>query len=98
MWRNYVICVLIGLLIAVTVSSIVLLRQTQTTQSDLNSLRQRAVAAEATSSSLQQQVDQRSRATPTTAASGNASVGADATPASAASGNAIVRADTTPTP
>lgn len=53
MWRNYVICVLIGLLLATSVSSLNLLRQTQTQQSELNVLRQRAVAAEATSSSQQ---------------------------------------------
>jgi hypothetical protein len=94
MWRNYVICVLIGLLIAVSVSSIVLLRQTQTSQSDLNSLRQRAVAAEATSSSLQQRVDQGASARPTSAASGNAAT----TPTSAPLGNAIVGAAGTPTP
>jgi hypothetical protein len=77
MWRNYVICVLIGLLVAVSVSSLFLLRQTQTTEADLTSFRQRAVAAEATRSSLQQQLDER---TPTSAPAGNAIVDANATP------------------
>src|SRR5579863_9572631 len=77
MWRNYVICVLIGLLIATSLSSLVLLRQSQTTQADLNGLRQRAVAAEATRSSLQQLVDQ---GAPTSAAAGNPIVSPNATP------------------
>jgi hypothetical protein len=74
MWRNYVICVLIGLLIATSVSSLVLLRQSQVIQADLSSSRQRAVAAEATRSSLQQQLDQRTAAAPTSAPAGNAIV------------------------
>jgi hypothetical protein len=86
MWRNYVICVLIGLLIAVSLSSLTLLRQTQTTQSQTDQLRQRAVAAEATRTGLQQQVDQLNGAAPT-ADTGNAIV----TPPS---GNAAA----TPTP
>ena len=55
MWRNYVICVLIGLLLATSVSSLNLLRQTQTQQSELKVLRQRADAVVAISSSLQPQ-------------------------------------------
>jgi hypothetical protein len=94
MWRNYVICVLIGLLIAISVSSLVLLRQTQTNQADLNGLRQRAAAAEATRTSLQQQVDQGTSAKSTGAGAGSA----DATPTSAPLGNAIVSAAATPTP
>src|SRR5438105_1586444 len=58
MWRNYVICVLLGLLIAVSATSLNLLRQDMTAQSEADRLRQRAVAAEATRSGLQQQVDQ----------------------------------------
>jgi hypothetical protein len=54
MWRNYVICVLVGLLIATSLSSLTLLRQSQATRSQSDQLRQRAVAAEATSASLQQ--------------------------------------------
>src|SRR5690348_14716760 len=103
MWRNYVICVLIGLLIATSLSSLTLLRQSQTTQSQTDQLHQRAVAAEATSASLQQQVNGLKGATPDT---GNAIV----TPASDGAatptgGNAIVtpvagnpRAGATPTP
>jgi hypothetical protein len=45
MWRNYVICLLIGLLLATSVSSANLLRQTQSQQAELNSLRQRVAAA-----------------------------------------------------
>jgi hypothetical protein len=70
MWRNYVICVLIGLLVAVSASSITLLRQNQVAQSDANGLRQRAAAAESTRTSLQQQLDQLS-STPTTQPRGN---------------------------
>jgi hypothetical protein len=55
MWRNYAICLLLGLLIAMSISSLNLLRQTQTQQGDLNALRQRAAAAESTSSAVQQQ-------------------------------------------
>ena len=79
MWRNYVICLLAGLLIATSLSSLVLLRQTQTSQGDVNNLRQRAVAAEATRSSLQQQADERSTAAPTSPP-GNSIVTAGATP------------------
>src|SRR5436190_14287459 len=57
MWRNYVICVLIGLLIATSVTSLNLFRQTQSDQSANAALRQRALAAEATSSAVQQQPD-----------------------------------------
>jgi hypothetical protein len=65
MWRNYVICVLVGLLIAVSLGGLNVLRQNLTTQSQTDQLRQRAVAAEATSASLQQQVTQlQSAATP----------------------------------
>lgn len=80
MWRNYVICVLVGLLIATSVSSAYLLRQSETAQADATTQRQRAVAAEATRSSLQQPGDQRSAATPTAAPPGSAIVSATATP------------------
>src|SRR5690242_20427505 len=76
MWRNYVICLLAGLLIATSLSSLVLLRQNQLTQADVGNLRQRAVAAEATRSSLQQQVDQNAPTRP----AGNPIVTAGATP------------------
>jgi hypothetical protein len=55
MWRNYAICLLLGLLIATSISSLNLLRQTQTQQGDLNALRQRAAAAESTSSAVRRQ-------------------------------------------
>ncbi|MBV9577412.1 MAG: hypothetical protein JO057_02355 [Chloroflexi bacterium] len=94
MWRNYVICVLIGLLIATSLSSLTLLRQTQTTQSQTDQLRQRAVAAEATSSSLQQQVNARSGGSVTdtgnpivTPSSAGSNSGSNPTPPA---GNAIV--------
>src|SRR5262245_33156037 len=75
MWRNYVICVLIGLLLAVSASSVMLLRQMRTAQSDANTQRQRALAAEATSAALQQQ-------RPTSApATGNPVVTTTSTPA-----------------
>jgi hypothetical protein len=107
MWRNYVICVLIGLLIATSLTSLTLFRQTQTTQSQTDQLRQRAVAAEATSSSLQQQAQGAKGSTP---GSGNAIVGqptsastSTSTGAAARAGNAIVtppaaNAAATPTP
>lgn len=58
MWRNYVICVLIGLLIATSLGGLSLLRQSQSTDSQTDQLRERAVAAEATTTSLQQQLGQ----------------------------------------
>src|ERR1043166_2905160 len=64
MWRNYVICVLVGLLLAVSLSSATLLRQNATSQSEADRFRQRATAAEATQTSLQQQLDQLRSGTP----------------------------------
>jgi hypothetical protein len=64
MWRNYVISVLIGLLLVTSGSSLMLLRQNLTAQSDAERFRQRAAAAEATRTSLQQQVDELRSATP----------------------------------
>ncbi len=55
MWRNLLICVLIGLLIATSSSSLYLLRQSSAAQADAAAQRQRAVAAESTRTSLQQQ-------------------------------------------
>src|SRR5579864_2568853 len=51
MWRNFAICILVGLLLATSVSSLNLLRQTQTQESQLNVLRARVAAAEATTGS-----------------------------------------------
>jgi hypothetical protein len=47
MWRNYVICVLIGLLLVSSGSSVVLLRQVMASQGELASLRQQARQASA---------------------------------------------------
>jgi hypothetical protein len=58
MWRNYVICVLIGLLLVSSGSSAMLLRQSIASQATTDQLRQRVAAAQATETSLQQQVDQ----------------------------------------
>ncbi|MDQ6670589.1 MAG: hypothetical protein M3069_07515 [Chloroflexota bacterium] len=57
MWRNYVICVLIGLLLVSTGGSVVLTRQVITTQADADRLRQRLAASESARASLQQQLD-----------------------------------------
>ena len=74
MWRNYVICVLIGLLLVSTGGSVLLTRQMLAAQSDADRLRQRVAAAESAQASLQQQLDQLKVATP----------GARATPAAVA--------------
>jgi hypothetical protein len=92
MWRNYVICVLIGLLLAVSASSVMLLRQTQLAQSDASTQRQRAVAAEATSSALRQQRPT-SAPTPTSAATRSSAPtpsSAQATNSAPVTGNPIV--------
>jgi hypothetical protein len=47
MWRNYVICVLIGLLLVSSGSSVALLRQVMTTQSEVDRLRQQVRQAAA---------------------------------------------------
>ncbi len=57
MWRSYVICVLIGLLLVSTGGSVLLMRQVVSAQSDANRLRQRLAAAESAQASLQQQID-----------------------------------------
>jgi hypothetical protein len=48
MWRNYVICVLIGLLLVSSGSSVALLRQVMTAQAEVDRLRQQARQAAAT--------------------------------------------------
>jgi hypothetical protein len=58
MWRNYVICVLIGLLLVSTGGNVVLMRQVLSAQADTERLRQRLVAAESAQNSVQQQLDQ----------------------------------------
>jgi hypothetical protein len=87
MWRNYVICLLIGLLLATSASSLTLLRQTQ----EIPGLRQRAVSAESTTTALQQQGP-----SATSAAQGNAIV--QGTPQANPQGNAIVQATPQTTP
>jgi hypothetical protein len=64
MWRTYVICVLIGLLLVSTGGSVLLERQVLTTQADADRVRQRLAAAESAQASLQQQLDRLSVATP----------------------------------
>src|SRR5579859_5493702 len=60
MWRTYVICVLIGLLLVSTGGSVLLERQVLSTQADADRLRQRLSAAESAQASLQQQLDRQS--------------------------------------
>jgi hypothetical protein len=57
MWRTYVICVLIGLLLVSTGGSVLLERQVLSAQSDADHVRQRLAAAESVQASLQQQLD-----------------------------------------
>jgi hypothetical protein len=57
MWRSYVICVLLGLLLVSTGGSVLLTRQMLAAQSDADRQRQRAAAAESAQASLQQQLD-----------------------------------------
>jgi hypothetical protein len=61
-WRTYVICVLLGLLLVATGGSVMLTRQILSAQADADRLRQRVAAAESAQSKLQQQLDQLSRA------------------------------------
>src|SRR5215204_5597656 len=61
MWRIVVILVLIGLLVVSTAGNVLLMRQSLGNQTEADRLRQRAVAAEATRGTLQ---DQLSRTTP----------------------------------
>src|SRR5437773_2637421 len=74
MWRNYVICVLVGLLLVSTGGSVLLTRQMLAAQADADRLRQRAATAESARAGLQQQLEQLKVATP----------GARATPAALA--------------
>src|SRR5438876_9495451 len=64
MWRTYVICILIGLLLVSTGSNVLLMRQVLAVQSDTDRLRSRLTAAESAQNSLQQQLDQLKVATP----------------------------------
>jgi hypothetical protein len=58
MWRTYVICVLIGLLLVSTGASVLVMREVASVQSDADRMRARLIAAESTQASLQQQIDQ----------------------------------------
>ena len=58
MWRTYVICVLVGLLLVSTGSNILMTRQLLAQQSDTDKLRARLTAAETQQNRLQQQLDQ----------------------------------------
>jgi hypothetical protein len=58
MWRTYVICVLIGLLLVSTGGNVLLLRQTFVQQGESDRLRARLVAAEGAQNRLQHQIDQ----------------------------------------
>jgi hypothetical protein len=58
MWRTYVICVLIGLLLVSAGSDVLLLRQTLVQQADNDRLRARLAAAEGNQNALRQQIDQ----------------------------------------
>ena len=64
MWRTYVICVLIGLLLVSTGGNVLLMRQVLAVQSDTDRLRSRLTATESAQNSLQQQLDQLKVATP----------------------------------
>src|SRR5262249_4981567 len=57
-WRTAIIVVLIGVVLASAAGNVLLTRQVQSEQSDSDRLRARAVAAEATRGTLQNQVEQ----------------------------------------
>jgi hypothetical protein len=81
MWRNYVICVLIGLLLVTSGTSVMLLRQNIASQADAARLRQFATSQLSTQTSLQQQLNQAQttpvvQAAPTSSTSASASAGA----------------------
>src|SRR3954451_19372155 len=57
MWRNYVICVLLGLLLVTSGTSVLLLRQLLSNQADVSRLQTRLAGAEAAQNALQQQAD-----------------------------------------
>jgi hypothetical protein len=58
MWRSYVICLLLGLLLAAGAGSVVLTRQLLAAQAEGARLRQQMTAAQSAQASLQQQLDQ----------------------------------------
>jgi hypothetical protein len=72
MWRTYVICVLVGLLLVSTGGNVLLTRQLLAAQADSDRLRQRVGTVESDRATLQQQLDQLktgARSTPSTTAS-----------------------------
>jgi hypothetical protein len=82
MWRSYVICVLIGLLLVSTGGNVLLGRQVLQTQADTDRTRQRLANAESAQNALQQQIDQlKLGATPGPAASPSGTPGARPTQA-----------------
>ena len=82
MWRTYVICVLVGLLLVSTGGNVLLMRQVLATQAETERLRSRLVATESAQNSLQQQIDRLKIANPPTpgARPGPAAVPAPAIP------------------
>ena len=58
MWRSYVICVLIGLLLVSTGGNLLLGRQVIQQQTDADRLKQRLASSDSAQNSLQQQIDQ----------------------------------------
>lgn len=58
MWRTYVICVLIGLLLVSTGGNVLLMRQVLQAQSDTAQVQKRLAAAESAQNNLQAQIDQ----------------------------------------
>ena len=67
MWRTLAIVLLVGLLVGSTGANIVLLQRANTSQSEANQLRQRALSAEQERSALQARVDQLTAASATPA-------------------------------
>jgi hypothetical protein len=81
MWRSYVICVLLGLLLVAAGGSVLLTRQMLSAQAETARLRQQLAAAQSAQNALQQQVDQ---LTLNQAAGAQATVGSSAAPGSPA--------------
>jgi hypothetical protein len=86
MWRSYVICVLLGLLLVAAGGSVLLTRQMLSAQAETARLRQQLAAAQSAQNALQQQVDQ---LTLNQAAGAQATVGSSAAPGSPAAPDAL---------
>jgi hypothetical protein len=80
MWRTYVICVLLGLLLVSTGGDVLLTRQVLGQQSDVDRLRARLTAAETQQSNLQQQIDQLKAASPSAGGAGGPAAPAPSAP------------------